>query len=50
VTASITSGSLAVISSAVDSFVDLVSQLIVFVADRQIRKRDRNKYPAGKAR
>lgn len=46
----VASHSLAVAASAVDSFLDLLSQLIIFISERSMRKSDWNTYPAGKAR
>ncbi|KAG1681364.1 hypothetical protein FOA52_007412 [Chlamydomonas sp. UWO 241] len=43
------SGSKAVLAALVDSFVDLVSQLVIFVAERQSRRAN-SRFPVGQAR
>ncbi|KNC47829.1 cation diffusion facilitator family protein [Thecamonas trahens ATCC 50062] len=48
--AAVASGSLAVFASAVDSALDLVSGLIMFVTERAISRRDPYKYPVGRRR
>lgn len=48
--ASIYSGSLAVIASAIDSSLDLVSGSIIFIAARLAAKKNLLKYPIGKTR
>ena len=48
--AAIDSGSLSVIASAVDSGLDLVSGIIMFVTERAITNRDPYKYPVGRRR
>jgi len=51
-TASVTSMSLSVITSALDSFLDLLSGLILFITNRISKqaKHDRHNYPMGKSR
>jgi hypothetical protein len=44
------SGSLSVAASAVDSFLDLLSQFIIFVAEHGVQHSNRELYPAGKSR
>ena len=48
--AAISSGSLSIITSALDSFLDLVSGLILFMTDKTIRKQNKYLYPIGKSR
>jgi len=48
--AAIQSKSLAVIASAMDSFLDLLSGSIIFITNRIQRKRNPYKYPAGNSR
>ena len=48
--ASILSNSLAVISSVIDSTVDLVSSVILYWTTRAIRHRNQYRYPAGRTR
>ncbi|XP_064642390.1 uncharacterized protein LOC135496803 [Lineus longissimus] len=48
--ASILSGSLVVISSLVDSAVDLMSGIVIWWTSRAVRKRNRYVYPEGKTR
>ncbi|CAD6188550.1 unnamed protein product [Caenorhabditis auriculariae] len=50
VTASVLSGSMSIISSMVDSVVDLTSGLVLSVSTRMIRKRDPYLYPRGRTR
>jgi len=42
--------SYAVIASLVDSVLDVLSQLIIFVTERKVRQHDHKKYPVGKTR
>ncbi|EFO19451.1 cation efflux family protein [Loa loa] len=44
------SGSLSIISSLVDSAVDITSGLVIWLTDRAIRKRDPYMYPRGRTR
>ena len=46
----IASGSLSVAASAVDSFLDLASQCIVWLAERGSKNHDSSLYPAGRSR
>jgi len=48
--ASIASRSLAILGSALDSFLDLLTQVVIFLVERCAKQRDRNKYPAGLSR
>jgi divalent metal cation (Fe/Co/Zn/Cd) transporter len=48
--ASILSNSLSIISSVIDSAVDLVSSVILFWTARTIRHRNKYRYPAGRTR
>ena len=48
--AAYSSGSLSIITSALDSFLDLVSGLILWATDQSMRKQDKYLYPAGKSR
>ncbi|CAI5444381.1 unnamed protein product [Caenorhabditis angaria] len=48
--ASVLSGSMSIISSMVDSVVDLTSGLILSISNRMIRKRDPYLYPRGRTR
>lgn len=48
--AAVSSGSLSIITSALDSFLDLVSGFILFVTDKSIRKQNKYLYPIGKSR
>mmetsp|Transcript_6769 Transcript_6769/g.16603 ORF Transcript_6769/g.16603 Transcript_6769/m.16603 type:complete len:408 (+) Transcript_6769:141-1364(+) len=48
--ASIMSHSLAVIGSTIDSFLDLLTQLVIFGVHKCSQLRDRSKYPAGVSR
>ena len=48
--AAVSSGSLSIITSALDSFLDLVSGLILFVTDKNIRNQNKYLYPIGKSR
>lgn len=48
--ASILSNSLSVISSVIDSTVDLVSSVILYWTTRAIRHRNQYRYPAGRTR
>lgn len=50
IVASILSGSLSVIASAVDSAVDLMSGIIIWVSTRKIQHRNLYKYPRGRTR
>lgn len=49
-TASYISGSLSIISSLVDSAVDITSGLVIYVTSRAIKKRDPYLYPRGRTR
>uniref|UniRef100_A0A0M3JQ49 Putative cation efflux protein/ zinc transporter (inferred by orthology to a S. mansoni protein) n=1 Tax=Anisakis simplex TaxID=6269 RepID=A0A0M3JQ49_ANISI len=44
------SGSLSIISSLVDSAVDITSGLVIWLTARAIRKRDPYMYPRGRTR
>eukprot|EP00238_Polyblepharides_amylifera_P013986 CAMPEP_0196575770 /NCGR_PEP_ID=MMETSP1081-20130531/5179_1 /TAXON_ID=36882 /ORGANISM="Pyramimonas amylifera, Strain CCMP720" /LENGTH=418 /DNA_ID=CAMNT_0041894173 /DNA_START=341 /DNA_END=1597 /DNA_ORIENTATION=+ len=44
------SGSLSIITSALDSFLDLVSGIILFVTARSMRRDNKYRFPAGKSR
>mmetsp|Transcript_12925 Transcript_12925/g.50556 ORF Transcript_12925/g.50556 Transcript_12925/m.50556 type:complete len:445 (+) Transcript_12925:132-1466(+) len=48
--AAYSSGSLSIITSALDSFLDLVSGFILWATDQSMRKQDKYLYPAGKSR
>jgi divalent metal cation (Fe/Co/Zn/Cd) transporter len=48
--AAIRSGSLAVLASLVDTILDLVSQVVLFVAERCMQKPNDHHYPAGRSR
>lgn len=48
--AAISSGSLSIITSALDSVLDLVSGLILFMTDKSMRNSDKYLYPIGKSR
>ena len=48
--AAVSSGSLSIITSALDSFLDLVSGLILFMTDKSIRNSNKYLYPIGKSR
>lgn len=48
--AAYSSGSLSIIASALDSFLDLVSGLILWATDRSMKKQNKYVYPAGKSR
>lgn len=48
--AAVWSGSLAVIGSAMESLLDLVSGSIIFITSRMMRKTNLRKYPVGKSR
>eukprot|EP01095_Lingulamoeba_sp_RSL-Kostka_P003879 TRINITY_DN14999_c0_g1_i1.p1 TRINITY_DN14999_c0_g1~~TRINITY_DN14999_c0_g1_i1.p1 ORF type:complete len:399 (-),score=110.97 TRINITY_DN14999_c0_g1_i1:103-1299(-) len=48
--AAFASGSLSVIASALDSFLDLLSGLIIFITERITKKAKPENYPAGKSR
>ena len=48
--AAYSSGSLSIITSALDSFLDLVSGVILWATDQSMRKQDKYLYPAGKSR
>ena len=48
--AAFSSGSLSIITSALDSFLDLVSGLILWATDRSMKKQNKYVYPAGKSR
>jgi divalent metal cation (Fe/Co/Zn/Cd) transporter len=47
IAAAVTSKSLSVISSVIDSAVDLATSVILFWAWRAIKKRDKYRYPQG---
>lgn len=49
-TASYLSGSLSIISSLVDSLVDITSGLVIWLTSRAIRKHDPYLYPVGRTR
>lgn len=49
-TASYLSGSMSIISTMVDSFVDLTSGAVLSISSRMIRKRDPYQYPRGRTR
>ncbi|PAA84839.1 hypothetical protein BOX15_Mlig002438g14 [Macrostomum lignano] len=44
------SGSLSVVSSLIDSLIDLVSGIVVWIANRQVKSRNPYYYPQGKTR
>jgi len=44
------SGSLALLASAIDSLMDIISQIVVFMAARKIRNVDRSVWPVGRSR
>jgi len=48
--AAVNSGSLSIITSALDSCLDLVSGLILFFTDKSIRQQNKYLYPIGKSR
>ena len=48
--AAVSSGSLSIITSALDSFLDLVSGLILYFTEKSMRKQNKYLYPAGKSR
>jgi len=48
--AAVSSGSLSIITSALDSLLDLVSGLILFMTDKSIRNSNKYLYPIGKSR
>ena len=48
--ASVQSGSLSIITSALDSFLDLVSGLILYFTDKHVRDMNKYVYPIGKSR
>jgi len=48
--ASVESGSLSIITSALDSFLDLVCGLILFLTARSMRRDNKYRFPAGKSR
>ncbi|KAI9142755.1 putative cation efflux pump [Paraphysoderma sedebokerense] len=48
--AAISSGALSLFATMTDSFMDLLSNLILFVTNRAMKKRDVNNYPTGKNR
>lgn len=50
IAAAVMSGSLAVIASTIDSFLDVLSGAIIFTAARLAKKRDPMQYPQGKTR
>lgn len=50
VAAAVLSGSMSVISSAVDSGVDLTSGLVIYLCNRKIKRRNPYKFPRGRTR
>ncbi|CAI5453177.1 unnamed protein product [Caenorhabditis angaria] len=50
VVASVLSGSMSIISSMVDSVVDITSGLVISISERMIKKRDPYLYPRGRTR
>lgn len=48
--AAVSSGSLSIITSAMDSCLDLISGMILFVTDKKIRQQNKYMYPIGKSR
>ena len=48
--ASVQSGSLSIITSALDSFLDLVSGLILYFTDKHMQNMNKYLYPIGKSR
>jgi len=48
--AAVVSGSLSIMTSALDSFLDLVSGLILYLTERNMKKSNKYMYPAGKSR
>ena len=48
--AAYSSGSLSIITSALDSFLDLVSGLILYFTEKSMRKQNKYLFPAGKSR
>ena len=48
--AAVSSGSLSIITSALDSFLDLVSGLILYFTEKSMRKQNKYLFPAGKSR
>ena len=50
VVAAVASGSMSVVASAADSLLDLISGLVLFLAQRAVEKFDVYKYPEGRSR
>lgn len=48
--AAVSSGSLSIITSALDSFLDLISGLILYCTENSMRKQNKYLFPAGKSR